>query len=90
VLVPASKLQRESDYIKSQFNYDLLEMKTWMEPKAAGVEDGSLSLPVACLDVAVQKPGKCKVKLSSLGWFAAGMYVPEIVREQEGASSVPN
>ncbi|OAP64177.1 hypothetical protein AYL99_00149 [Fonsecaea erecta] len=82
-----SKRQREqSDYMKSQFNYELDEIKSRMEHLT--MEDGDhgfLCLAAACLDVAVREPSNHDVQLSSFGWFAAGLCVPDIVKEQEGS-----
>jgi hypothetical protein len=85
-----SKKQREqSDYMKTRFNGDLRGIKYWMEQQAdeEGDEDGYgfLSLAAACLYVAVKEESIIDNTLQSFGWFAAGMCVPDIARDQEGS-----
>ncbi|KAK5553706.1 hypothetical protein LTR46_008252 [Exophiala xenobiotica] len=86
-----SKHQREqSDYMKTQFNGELRQIKTWMEDQTADDgDDGFESLAAACLDVAVQEPSNSNVDLRSFGWFAAGLCVPEIVKRREGSAYEP-
>ncbi|KIW30891.1 uncharacterized protein PV07_02583 [Cladophialophora immunda] len=82
-----NKHQREqSDYMKSQFNHELREIKSRMRSLTEDDDDsGFVCLAAACLDVAVREPSNFNVKLSSFGWFAAGLCVPDIVQEQEGS-----
>ncbi|KIW88407.1 uncharacterized protein Z519_10976 [Cladophialophora bantiana CBS 173.52] len=82
-----SKLQREqSDYMKTQFNRELREIKSRMEYQATGDDDDDfVGLAAACLDVAVSEPSRFTVRLRSFGWFAAGLCVPEIVKEKDGS-----
>ncbi|KAJ9497555.1 hypothetical protein H2202_006979 [Exophiala xenobiotica] len=86
-----SKHQREqSDYMKTQFNGELRQIKTWMADQTADNEEhGFESLAAACLDVAVQEPSNFNVDLRSFGWFAAGLCVPEIVKRREGSAYEP-
>ncbi|KIX94715.1 uncharacterized protein Z520_09405 [Fonsecaea multimorphosa CBS 102226] len=82
-----SKHQREqSDYMKSQFNYELREIKSRMEYLTTeDGDEGFLCLAAACLHVAVCEPSNFNVQLSSFGWFAAGLCVPDIVKQEEGS-----
>lgn len=85
-----SKHQREqSDYMKVQFNRELQDIKSWMHYHTAGDDDGDgfVSLAAACLYVAVHEKGRFQVDLSSFGWFAAGLCVPEIAKERERRST---
>ena len=81
-----SKHQREqSDYMKTRFNRDLRDIQSWMDyHTASDGSDGFVSLAAACLDVAVQETSRFRMRLSSFGWFAAGLCVPEIIKEREG------
>lgn len=86
-----SKRRREqSDFMKSQFNAEIRDLKAWMEDQTAEDEDedGYLCLAVACLCVAVNKPSngyvastKLTTRLRSFGWFAAALCVPQLVGE---------
>ncbi|KAK7906218.1 hypothetical protein LTR67_000944 [Exophiala xenobiotica] len=64
-----SKHQREqSDYMKTQFNGELRQIKSWMENQTADDEDdGFESLAAACPDVAVQETSSFNVDLRSFG-----------------------
>ncbi|EXJ91772.1 hypothetical protein A1O3_00322 [Capronia epimyces CBS 606.96] len=91
-----NRYQREqSDDMKARFNRDLRDIKAWMinHPAVVGNidgdddddndhDDGFVSLAAACLEIAVQEPSK----LSSFGWFAAGLCVPEIMKDREVSS----
>lgn len=81
-----SKYQREqSDYMRARFNRDLRDIKSWMKHyTAAGDGDEFMSLAASCLDVAVKETSKFHVNLRSFGWFAAGLCVPEIMKDREG------
>lgn len=81
-----SRYQREqSDYMKTRFNRDLRDIKSWMENHTADSEaDGFMTLAAACLDIAVRETSRFNVNLQSFGWFAAGLCVPEIMKEREG------
>ena len=78
-------LREQSEHMKRRFNKDLRDIKSWMQTKTAEDEDGFLILAAACLYVAVQGKSKVQVQVSSFGWFAAGMCVPEILRNVEGS-----
>lgn len=88
-----SKFQREqSDYMRSRFNRDLRDYKSWMEARTSRDKDEFLCLATACLYVAVKHPprvptGKFDTKLRSFGWFAAGMCVPELVNDGTATQS---
>ena len=83
----ANKLQREqSDLIRARFNRDLRDIKSWMEEKVKNDPFDMFALAVACLDVAVNRPSKTTAgprgdPIRSFGWFAAGMCMPELVRD---------
>ncbi|KAK5940399.1 hypothetical protein PMZ80_007819 [Knufia obscura] len=91
-----SKLQREqSDYMKARFNRDLRDIKSWMENHALveGTPGGFLRLAAACLRLAAKVPsnvstGRLGTSLKSFGWFAAGLCVPELVKERSDSGSV--
>lgn len=84
-----SKWQRErSDFMKSQFNAEIRDLKAWMEKETADDDDGYLCLAAACVYVAVKKPSnithsntKPSTPLRSFGWFAAALCVPQLVGE---------
>lgn len=82
-----SKWQRErSDFMKSQFNAELRDLKAWMENETADEDDGYLCLAAACVYVAVNRPskvthGRLSTPLRSFGWFAAALCVPQLVGE---------
>ena len=81
-----NRYQRErSDYMKNRFNRDLQDLKSWMKTRTTDDDDGFLSLASACLYIAVKEQSSYDVKLSSFGWFAAGICVREIMKEQEGS-----
>jgi hypothetical protein len=83
-----SKTQRnQSDYMKARFNRDLQHIHGWMQKQFPDDNDSYdfLSLAAACLHVAVKEKSQVDSKLSSFGWFAAGLCVPDLVKEQEGS-----
>ncbi|OAG38067.1 hypothetical protein AYO21_07657 [Fonsecaea monophora] len=85
----ATKRQREqSDYMKLQFNHELRQIKSRMEVLTMDDGDsGFVCLAAACLDLAVHETANRNIKLRSFGWFAAGLCVPEIVKETESVLS---
>ncbi|KIW21574.1 hypothetical protein PV08_02154 [Exophiala spinifera] len=82
----SSKSQREqSDYMKRRFNSELRNLRSFMERQTDDDPDEFVTLAAACLDVAVNGSKDPNVNLRSFGWFAAGLCVPEIVKEQDGS-----
>ncbi|ETN44943.1 uncharacterized protein HMPREF1541_09818 [Cyphellophora europaea CBS 101466] len=84
----ASRLQREqSDYMKNHFNRSLREIKDWMVRQFPEDDGGYefMGLAAACLYVAVEEESRVDASLKSFGWFAAGLCVPDLVKEQEGS-----
>lgn len=89
-----SKSQTEhSDYMRAHFNQELRDTRSWMDnhSQVADTADGLLCLAVACLYLAAKTPSEVSIgklgPLRSFGWFAAGMCVPELVREDSELSS---
>lgn len=83
-----SKMQREqSDYMKTRFNRDLRDIRGWMEKQVSDDDGGYdfVNLAAACLHVAVREKSTVDATLNSFGWFAAGLCLPDLVREQEGS-----
>lgn len=80
-----SRYQREqSDYMRSRFNWELRDLKSWMERQTHGDEEDFVYLAAACLHHAVNKKSNIDEKLSSFGWIAAAMCVPALFERTEG------
>lgn len=76
----ASRYQQEqSEHMKSCFNWELRDLKSWMQKQANGDEDNFVCLAAACLDHAVNHQSEVDGKLNSFGWVVAAMCVPALV-----------
>lgn len=81
-----NKYQREqAECMKSHFNWELRDLKSWMQRQVDGDEEDFHCLAAACLSHAVNQKSNVDEKLSSFAWVVAAMCVPALFERRTTA-----